>query len=295
MKKIKLKTKSKLIIAIMALAMTLTLTVGYGFAWFVRYDEAKTLKLQVTKIDSEIYLSQGIDSNCNGIPNLLSRYSSDDQKKYGYPDTVTKAEYYKETKAFMYNGMLNALSTDVETTESLNYDLGTMYPSQIKTLKFSIVNNSDGNNDISFSFKDKTYTSEKEINLLSCMSIRIGKVTNNTLTETDESKYNLDSSDISVEFSDKYYFMDNIKDTSYSEKSLFDDTDKYEVKGILNHSEKKNDQVLDLWVQFEMETYDELKKHNEKLSMTEEQYQAVSGTKIDFPDINVILELRLTD
>lgn len=299
----KLKTKTKLVIAIVALAMTFTLVVGYGFAWYILSDEANTLTLQVTKIDSEIYLSQGIDSNGNGIPNLLSRYTEDEQKNYGYGDKVTKDEYYKENKAFNYIGMKNAISTDVETSENLTYDLGTIYPSQVKTLKFSIVNNSDADNDISFAFTKKDYTTDNEINLLKCMSVRVGKITNNTLSGDDTTKYNLESSDISFSFSSKYYFMDKISNTSFNELSLFEDNATYEAKGQLTKDEKKNDHVLDLWFQFEFETYDTLKAHYDENKtdsssefdsfLSNEQYQAVSGTKIEFPDLEVILEIRL--
>lgn len=297
----KLKTKTKLVIAIITLAMTFVLTIGYGFAWYILSDEANKLTLQITKIDSEIYLSQGVDSNGNGIPDLLSRYT--DPSVYGYSSDVTKDEYYKENKAFKYIGMKNAISTDVETTENLTYDLGTIYPSQIKTLKFSIVNKSDADNHVSFAFVDKTDYTQNEINFLKCMSVRVGKITNNTLSGDDTTKYDLNSSDLSFSFSEKYYFMDKISETSFSKLSLLENIETYEVKGQLTKNENKNDHVLDLWFQLEFETYDVLKEHYDAKNtdstsdfssfLSNAQYQAVSGTKINFPDLQAILEIRL--
>lgn len=280
----------KLVMSILGIVMTLSLTLTLVFGWKIFIAEVNSITLKVIKIDSEVYLYQAIDSNYNGVPDLLSEYSSDEIAtiQTGYPEN--KKEYYTENKAFSYLGYRYALSSDSSTDEYLTFDLDEIYPTQIKTLKFSAINNSDGTNYASFAFDSKTYDTTREVDLLKCMSVRVGKVVNNTC---NTSTPDLTSSDISVEYTDKYYFADHITTISTAFNVLASE-DAYEIKGSVTKDSTKNDDVLDLWFQFEMESYDTLSL-NSNFDLTEDEYQALQGQSITLPNLKLTLEIRVDD
>ena len=278
------KTKYKLISLIVLLIVSL-LSITNLIAWKIYTDQASQIKLQVTKINSEIYLYQAIDSNYNGIPDLLSDYTSEQilQIQANYPE---KDEYYNENKAFTYIGMRYAMSSEESLEESLSYDLGTLLPSQTKTLKFSAINKSDGANDIKFRFDNKSYTTASELNLLKCLSVRIGKVYNNTFDTTPD----ITSSDTRLIREDKVYLKDHIS-TSFTGFTLSSVED-YSIEGLILKDDNKNDNVLDIYFSYTFEPYDELIK-DESFNMTYQEYEALIGQEINLPDLKIVLELNV--
>ena len=278
------KTKYKLISLIVLLIVSL-LSITNLIAWKIYTDQASQIKLQVTKINSEIYLYQAIDSNYNGIPDLLSDYTSEQisQIQANYPE---KDEYYNENKAFTYIGMRYAMSSEESLEESLSYDLGTLLPSQTKTLKFSAINKSDGANDIKFRFDNKSYTTASELNLLKCLSVRIGKVYNNTFDTTPD----ITSSDTRLIREDKVYLKDHIS-TSFTGFTL-SSVENYSIEGLILKDDNKNDNVLDIYFSYTFEPYDELIK-DESFNMTYQEYEALIGQEINLPDLKIVLELNV--
>ncbi len=278
------KTKYKLISLIVLLIVSL-LSITNLIAWKIYTDQASQIKLQVTKINSEIYLYQAIDSNYNGIPDLLSDYTSEQisQIQANYPE---KDEYYNENKAFTYIGMRYAMSSEESLEESLSYDLGTLLPSQTKTLKFSAINKSDGANDIKFRFDNKSYTTASGLNLLKCLSVRIGKVYNNTFDTTPD----ITSSDTRLIREDKVYLKDHIS-TSFTGFTLSSVED-YSIEGLILKDDNKNDNVLDIYFSYTFEPYDELIK-DESFNMTYQEYEALIGQEINLPDLKIVLELNV--
>ena len=278
------KTKYKLISLIVLLIVSL-LSITNLIAWKIYTDQASQIKLQVTKINSEIYLYQAIDSNYNGIPDLLSDYTSEQisQIQANYPE---KDEYYNENKAFTYIGMRYAMSSEESLEESLSYDLGTLLPSQTKTLKFSAINKSDGANDIKFRFDNKSYTTASELNLLKCLSVKIGKVYNNTFDTTPD----ITSSDTRLIREDKVYLKDHIS-TSFTGFTLSSVED-YSIEGLILKDDNKNDNVLDIYFSYTFEPYDELIK-DESFNMTYQEYEALIGQEINLPDLKIVLELNV--
>ena len=278
------KTKYKLFSLIVLLIVSL-LSITNLIAWKIYSDQASQIKLQVTKINSEIYLYQAIDSNCNGIPDLLSDYTSEQisQIQANYPE---KDEYYNENKAFTYIGMRYAMSSEESLEESLSYDLGTLLPSQTKTLKFSAINKSDGANDIKFRFDNKSYTTASGLNLLKCLSVRIGKVYNNTFDTTPD----ITSSDTRLIREDKVYLKDHIS-TSFTGFTLSSVED-YSIEGLILKDDNKNDNVLDIYFSYTFEPYDELIK-DESFNMTYQEYEALIGQEINLPDLKIVLELNV--
>ena len=279
----------KIVMTIVGIVMTFFTTLTVVFAWKVFTDSASSLTLQVTKIDSEIHLYQAIDDNYNGVPNLLSRYSESkiNEIKSNYPQD--KNEYYKEKYAFNYIGYKYAISQEPSYEDILKYDFGQIYPTQIKTLKFSAVNKSDGTNYISFSFNEKEYDSISKLNILKCMSVRVGRVIN-----VDN---NINSDNINIEFLDKVYFNDFI-DSKFNSFDVLKEEDAYEIKGSINKNPAINDDVVDLWFQFEFEDYDSLIKHSNEsnakpFNLTDSVYQSLQGEEIDLPNLKLKLEVRV--
>ena len=273
------------------IALFLIITMIYG--WYINADQVGSVKLQITKINSEIYLYKGIDSNYNGIPDLISDYTSTElatiqTKQDVYP--VNK-HYYQENKVFSYIDKEAALSTEPTGNVKLQMNMDKVYPTQIKTFKFAVINNSDAENFITFSFNEKTYSAD-DLKLLSTMSFRIGKVINTS------SPYSITSTSTRVEFTDKFYFGNYITTTGTIKSNEFvaiGDDDAYEINGALKVV--NNDNCLDFWVQFEMEAYDTLTTNINDYSsyLTSSAYQTLQGKTIDFPLLKLALELRIDD
>jgi hypothetical protein len=281
--------KLKIVMSIIGIVMTFFTTITLVFAWKVFSDTASSITLQVTKIDSEIHLYQAIDDNYNGVPNLLSRYSESSKNEIlsNYP--TNKSEYYKEKYAFNYIGYKYATSQEPTYEDILKYNFGQIYPTQIKTLKFSAVNKSDGTNYISFSFNEKEYENVTKLNILKCMSVRVGRVIN-----VDN---NINSDNIKIEFLDKVYFNDVI-DTKLNSFDVLKEEDAYEIKGSINKNSEINDDVVDLWFQFEFEDYNSLVNHSlesnsRPFNLSHSVYKSLQGESLDLPDLKLKLEVRV--
>ena len=282
-------TNKKKLISIVMLIVTLILSVTLIFGWYTINDDATSLTLKVTKIDSQVYLYQGVDSNNNGIPDLTKRYTEkeleDIQKNY----PKSKKEYYTETRAFKYIGMNYALSSDTTTTIDLQYDIN-LYPTQSETLKFSVFNNSDGVNYISFEFADTTYTDQSQVNLLKCLSVRVGQVKNNTFSTNTPDKT---SSDVSISMQNKVYFGSYLTEKKDGISNMGLDIGDVKVEGQMDKNDTLNNDVCDLWFEFTLETYDVIKKQFGADYLSESDYQALSGKSLTLPILKATLELRI--
>ena len=278
---------SRLILIFMTIIAIIVSSISI-YAWHFYKADVNGVTLQVTRIDSAIYVYQGIDRNYNGIPDLLSGYSQQEiaSIQEGYPQN--KREYYSENKAFTYLGYKYAMSTEFTDEQKISYTITDMYPTMVSTLKMSVINNSDGNNWISFSFDEKNF-SEADLNLLRCLSVKVGVVRNNT--------GNVSSSDITVTMSDKYYFNDGIT-TNFDGLNVIDGEESIEVKGLVNRDVTINDDICDLWFQFEFESYEALVNHANsenanEFTMTNQTYQSLQNKTINLPDLKVLLEVRI--
>ncbi len=278
----------KKLITIFMLIVTLVLSISIIYGWYTINDDANNITLKVTKIDSQVYLYEGLDDNNNGIPNLLKRYEDEGESiKTNYPKD--KLEYYTETRAFSYINMNYATTDEVSATIDLTYDIS-LYPTQSKVLKFSIVNKSEGVNYISFEFADTSYSDQKKINLLKCLSVRVGDVINNTFNTNSPSNI---SEDISVSMSNKFYFGTYINANKNGISDMALNLGDIEVKGSVDKDKSKNDNVHDLWFEFTLETYESLVAQFGSDYISESDYQAISNETLKLPVLKAILELRV--
>ena len=276
----------RIIMAVLTV-FAIIITTTSVYAWRTYTSDVKNIGLQVTRIDSEIYVYQGIDVNYNGIPDLLSNYSESEIASMNTGHPASKREYYEENKAFKYLGHQFAVSYDVTDEEKVPYSITGMFPTMVSTLKLSVINNSDGTNWVSFSFDSKNYTAD-ELKLLSCLSVRAGRVIN--------SSGDITSSDVSVDFSKKYYFNDSIS-SNFTGLNVINDDTALEVKGLVNRNTTINDDIVDIWFQFEMEAYDDLIAHSDidganEFSLSYEEYNNLQNKQINLPDLKVLLEVR---
>ena len=272
------------IIMILLLVVVTIFTTTAVYAWRTYSSEAKKMALKVTKIDSVVYVYEGIDNNYNGIPDLLT-----DTSNANYPED--KRYYYQENKAFNYLGYKYALTTEPAAEEKVQYAINNVFPTMVSTLKMSILNNSDGINWVSFSFDQKSYSpaDSADLKLLSCLSVRVGQVMNNT--------GNINSPATSVVFSDKYYFNDNIT-SNFDGFSIISGDDAVQVMGMIARDTTINNDVVDMWFQFEMEAYEDLVAHGategaKAFSMSQSDYNALQNKQITLPDLKVLLEVRV--
>ena len=280
--------KVKKLISIFMLVVALFFSLTMVFGWYTINDDANSLTLKVTKIDSQIYLYEGLDDNNNGIPNLFKRYEDEGESiKSKYPED--KLEYYTETRAFNYINMNYATTEELSTTIDLTYNMS-LYPTQSKTLKFSIVNKSEGVNYISFEFADTEYTESEKINLLKCLSVRVGDVINNTFSTDVPDKT---SEDVSVQMEDKVYFGEYINDSKNGIKNMSLNIGDIAVQGLINKDSSKNDDVHDLWFEFTLETYESITAEFGTDYIAEADYQAISGKQLQLPVLKATLELRV--
>ena len=273
--------------------LVLFLIINVIYSWYVYVDQVGNVKIQITKIDSEIYLYKGIDSNTNGIPDLISDYTSVElaeiqAKQDIYP---SNKHYYQENRVFSYIDKEYALSTEPTEEIKLQMDMDKVYPTQIKTFKFAIINNSDAENYITFAFNEKTYSAD-DLKLLSTMSFRIGRVLNAS------SPYSISSTETRVEYTDKFYFGNHITTSGTIKSNEFvaiGDDDAYEINGALNVV--NNDNCMDFWFQFEMESYNTLTTNIDDYSsyLSDSAYQSLQGKEIDLPLLKLALELRIDD
>ena len=268
--------------------IAILITTTSVFAWRTYTADVKNIGLQITRIDSRIYVYQALDVNHNGIPDLLTNYSAEQIAQMSAGEPAHKKNYYQENKAFNYLGSRFAVSYEPTDEEKIPYSIQNVFPTMVSTLKMSVFNNSDGTNWVSFSFDSKNYTAD-ELKLLSTLSVKVGKVVNNTGDIT--------SSDISVEFSEKYYFNDGIT-SNFDGLTVIDNAESIEVKGYINRNTEINDDVVDMWFQFEMETYDNLLMHAQEegansFGMSLSDYNSLQNKQINLPDLKVLLEVRV--
>ena len=274
----------KFIIRISLLVAILGLSTVAVFAWYIRMNTVGEIELKITKINSEVYLYESLDSNYNGIPDLLTDCTSEQISGLASDQFISdwpSKKYYNESRAFSYVAKEAALSVSKQGSIDMQMEMTGVYPTMTKTFKFACINNSDMENYITFSFNEKTY-SATDILLLNTMSVRVGQVINNTNDTT--------SSDVSVVLSDKVYFCDFINGTSSTKFDVVGENDAYQIDGALNFTNNSN--VKDFWFQFEMESLESLQAYKPSISLTKEQYQTLAGKSLTFPLMELALELR---
>lgn len=280
--------KNRIIKQVCLLALTavvlILVIIPTTLGWYTNAKDISDVNLSITKIDSQIYLYEGYDANYNGIPDLITSHPEADQiiKDNQYPEET----YYEEKRLFKYISNAFAMSTESSTENNFDLNLRNVLPSQIRTYKYAVINRSDVDNYLSFSFYDENYAAQTQRDLLSTLSVRVGKVV-------------VVDGALTVDFSPKAYFCDFMIDAgsrSFTIDLNIEDSTEFAtvIPGMIS-SGLTTDNCVDFWFQFEMEPLSELKKHDSDFSMSEEVYQGLQNKTVVLPKLKLTLEVRVSD
>ena len=235
-----------------------------SYSWLTIGDGIHGMTYTIAKIDSSVMVYRANDDNLNGVPNLLS--------------APEDAVYYTERFSFTpINGEVYALAEDSELNMLTEIELDNILPTAVYTLKYSMINRSTIENRIKFSFSSATLDADTA-KLLSAISVRIGEVSSESVDSYGE-----------LSFGEKIFLCDAIDGTSFEEIALkFSDEDSFipGFSGIDSIDNRK-----DLWLQFEMESYEALIAHNTDFGLTEAEYEALQGKSATIPNLYIFFEI----
>lgn len=250
----------------LALALLAILScVALSFSWFVIGDRVTDVGITVTKIDSEMWLLDGNDTNNNGIPDKLAT---------GVTSITGGSEthdyYYTEAFDFTFIGKNYALAA-APAEITLSSTISAVYPTQTKTYKLILVNRSDTANAITFKFASATGITPAVSRLLATLSFRVGIVASDGLPVFSD--YRLFASALVAEEGGTYGL------------SAFDvNEEAYTLPSSGN---------IDFWFQIRMASYPELASDASfaALGITQADYNALQGSAVTLPDFATYFEV----
>ncbi len=279
-------------LAFIGAALALLIAVGgYSvYAWFYIAGDAGTMTFRIAKVNSEMYFYTAKDSNQNGVVDLLTSGDS----PVAVDSAYQKPEYYKETRYFDFVARAEAKAetsaeVTIETITISDY-VKNILPSQIYTIKISLVNKGDTQNQVAIRLTEKSDLTEAEQKLYSAFALRVVKVVNDSNLQSDEPTY---------EKHDWVYLCDNVEGTTFKQLSVIEDT----VPGLDEQTEadKTGDgevvNVADYWLQFQLLPYEDYLLNVEQRSITQtilskEDYQSLQGAEFSF-DLSMLFEVNV--
>jgi hypothetical protein len=166
--------------------------------------------------------------------------------------------------------------------------LENVFPSQVHTLKYSLVNRSTAENVITFKLGQDTLDDDS-IAMLSTFSARLGTVSAADTTSVG-----------TVTFGDKIYFADYVSGNTIADVSNGTLSDvvipaaggTVTIDAMVGQDTPSNH--LDFWLQLEMEPYEVLAARD-SFTMTESEYNALQGKTADFPNLYIYFEIVYKD
>jgi len=204
------KTKNKILIATVAIGLAACIAaISIIFAWMTQEVAIKKMGFSLEQLSCTVDLYEGIDSNFNGVPDLLGvgnegiaaggQTASETTSTYGQYRkdnswTDYNKLYYGEKYAFEYvdtRYMLTNDDTSANVFSEVMIGETDVEPSRIYTFKFSVTNESKTSGTLSFAFEEYDFslnsntdeTSSKDI--LTNFQCRLYAVDKGT-TATDE-------------------------------------------------------------------------------------------------------------
>ncbi len=253
------------------------------FAWLNYNAYAKNMEFKMVRINSEVLVYSGVDSNKNGIPdpngapyNTVS-YLDDNNIRVSYD------LYYEEGYDFDYINREYAMAAS-STSTKINATAGNMFPSQLKTYKFIAVNKSQRENLISFTFGDRndldgvsygTAGGENAM-LLSMLYARTGRI----------------NADGTVSFGDYVYFADSLTRSGegYTLSAVTVSQD-LSIGAMVGRDVGR----ADFWLQIGIAPYEQLAARPSAVSlgMTEDVYHSMQGKSLTLPMMYMHFDLEI--
>lgn len=262
--------KNKAYAIIVALLLVFAV-IGSSYAWFYNGDAISGITYSIAKIDSSVRLYKANDSNFNGVPDKLAATES--------------AVYYMEQFSFSALGSeVFALSEQSALNQLVAVQLENVFPSQVHTLKYSLINRSTAENVITFKLGQDTLDADS-IAILSTLSARLGTVSAADITSVG-----------TVTFGNKIYFADyitgntvvNTSNGTPSDVVIPAPNETVTIDAMTGQDKPSNH--LDFWLQLEMEPYEVLATRN-SFTMTEAEYNALQGKTANFPNLYIYFEI----
>ena len=278
-----MKNKTKILISAINFALALLFCATSVFAWFAISDNASDAEFKFARINSEVYFYTANDFDWNGSPDLL-----DDGASPSYPEAEKHDGYYKETRSFNYLDKREAHAEGVgvvaESVKIQNY-LTEVVPTQVYTIKLSVVNKGDSTNRLSVRFNEQNALDAVKSNLYATLAVRACIVKN---ADCDVTKTP------TVEVGNWKYFCDTATTGGgFGELSPFDPIDLFGLDELMKDENKnKAVNVVDIWLQFKMVPYLQLSQMAAfaNLGITQEQYQALQSQTFSL-DFSVVFQV----
>lgn len=262
--------KNKTYTIIIALLLVFAV-IGSSYAWFYNGDDISGITYSIAKIDSSVRIYKANDANFNGIPDKLAATES--------------AVYYMEQFSFTaLGGEVFALSEESTVNQLVAVQLENVFPSQVHTLKYSLINRSTAENVITFKLGQDTLDADS-IAMLSTFSARLGTVSAPDTTSVG-----------TVTFGDKIYFADYVTGNTVADTSTGTPSDvvipapggTVTIDAMVGQDNPSNH--LDFWLQLEMEPYEVLAAR-QSFTMTETEYNALQGKTANLPNLYIYFEI----
>ena len=255
------------LIAAVAVALIIAVFTGSAMGWIAVEDRVDGLTYTVAKIDSSVNLYIANDHNRNGIPDQLTPFA---------------AHYYMERFSFTRIGSkeVYALSSDETDANMLeDFHLDAILPSKVYTLKYELTNRSSIENRISLILADLV-CNEVEARALSCFSVRLGYVTADAPDELG-----------TVHEGEKIFLGSHVSQGKFSSLEVRAQEDDLYIGSMIDPAD--TDHYLDMWLSFEMESYEVLCEQVEGFAdrVSREQYQALEGESAVIPAVYVRFEI----
>lgn len=278
-----MKNKTKILLSAINFALALLFCATSVFAWFALSDNASDAEFKFARINSEVYFYTANDFDLNGSPDLL-----DDGAFPSYPEAEKHDEYYKETRRFNYLAKREAYAEGTgvvtESVEIQNY-LTEVVPTQVYTIKLSVVNKGDSTNRLSVRFNEQSALSEIASKLYATLAVRACIIKN---ADCDVTKTP------TVEVGAWKYFCDTATTGGgFGELSPFDPIDLFGLDELMKDENKnKAVNVVDIWLQFKMVPYLQLSQMAAftNLGITQEQYQSLQSQTFSM-DFSVVFQV----
>ena len=263
------------------LLITALLLAGSTYAWLCYRDYAKSVKLQMTRINTEVWIYTANDTNLNGVPDLSALPSDTAQITDENGETPTNELYYTENYDFTFSSRCYAMSVESGNIAAPT-DLPALYPSQLYTFKFMMQNKSYMSNLVAFRYGDREAPASvygdgagEDPVLLAMLYVRVGRV----------------QADGSVVFGEFRYLAESltVDGDVYTFHGLDITPDRLEIDGMTEMTPGK----CDCWFQIGIAPYELLTANSafQALGLTRADYDSIQGTSARLPSLYVYFDI----
>ncbi len=285
------KSTNPIIVPLILFLVSALLLGTATYAWLRVNAGARNMKFQMARINSEVWVYSGVDSNKNGIPDLNDAPYTSVSNTDANEITTTYDLYYTENYSFDFIGREYALAAYSGST-TITATAENLFPSQLQTYKFIAVNKSTLENKMAIALEDRNNTVGAVYNstagenpyLLAMLYVRVGLI----------------NSDGSLSFGEFKYLSDMIKSI---EKNA-DDTYKYTLTGLtlsegysIDAMAGEEEGRADFWLQVGIAPYVSLAEQESfaDLGITEADYQSMQGKSIQLPPLYMHFDLEVNE